>query len=419
MATGKITKRAVDALKPGSRDVFLWDADRKGFGVKLTPAGRLVYILQYRMGGRGSSVRRYTIGAHGTWTPDGAGKEGERLLVMVAQGLDPATEKKNARIVATDLAFDAYADRFLKIEVEPNWKGRSYAFAEGIVRLHLKPFFGRTPLPSLHRKDIVRLFDGLPADRPAVRRNVFAILRRLMRWAKARGDIDTNPLEGFEAPSPVASRDRVLDDGELRLLLKASGELAQPFGSFIRLLLLTGQRRNEVAELPWAELNRGESQWLLPAARAKNGVESLIHLSFAAVAELDRRAGGDKWPRNGLVFSTTGKTPISGFSKLKKGLDAAMADVLHADHPDTQIVPWRLHDLRRTMATAMQRLRISGDVIEACENRLAGRSKSGSARVYQRHDYEEEKREAFDRWAAHLRGLLATTNNVVPLAKAS
>lgn len=328
------------------------------FGAKLTPAGRLVYILQYRMGGRGFSVRRYTIGAHGTWTPDGAGKEAERLLVMVAQDLDPATEKKYARIVATDLAFDAYADRFLKIEVEPNWKGRSYAFADGIVRL----------------------FDGLPADRPAVRRSVFAILRRLMRWAKARGDIDTNPLEGFEAPSPVASRDRVLDDGELRLLLKASEELAQPFGSFIRLLLLTGQRRNEVAELPWAESNRGESQWLLPASRAKNGVESLIHLSFAAVAELDLRAWGDKWPRSGLVFSTTGKTPISGFSKLKKGLDAAMADVLHADHPDTQIVPWRLHDLRRTMATAMQRLRISGDVIEACENRLAGRSKSGSAR---------------------------------------
>ena len=113
MATAKITKRSVDALKSGLSDVFLWDTDRKGFGVKLTPAGKLVYILQYRMGGRASPVRRYTIGSHGTWTPIKAGEEAERLLRLVAQGTDPGSEKKRSRVVASELAFDAYADRFL------------------------------------------------------------------------------------------------------------------------------------------------------------------------------------------------------------------------------------------------------------------------------------------------------------------
>lgn len=198
MATGKVTKRTVDSLKTGLRDVFLWDTDRKGFGVKLTPTGKMVYILQYRMGGRASPVRRYTIGSHGTWTPDGAGKEAQRMLVMVAQGTDPAREKQRTRIVATELAFDAYAQRFLEREVKPNWK-RSYGFAESLLRIHIKPALGKTPLPSIGRADLVRLFDGLPANKPAVRRNSFAVLRRLFRWAKGRGDLDRNPLEGFEA----------------------------------------------------------------------------------------------------------------------------------------------------------------------------------------------------------------------------
>lgn len=417
MATGKVTKRAVDALKPGPRDVFLWDTDRKGFGVKLTPAGKLVYILQYRMGGRASPVRRYTIGSHGTWTPIKAGEEAERLLRLVAQGTDPASEKQRSRVVAIELAFDTYADRFLEREVKPNWK-RSYGFAESLLRLHIKPAFGKTPLPSIGRADLVRLFDGLPADKPAVRRNSFAVLRRLFRWAKGRGDLDRNPLEGFEAPAVVESRDRVLTDDELRLVVLASHDLTAPYGPFVRLLAITGQRRNEVAELDWKELDRDKRQWLLPSARAKNGVEHLIPLSDLAVAELDRLAGGWVWSRRGLVFPATATTPISGFSKAKKALDEAMVKALVADHPDAALDPWRLHDLRRSMATHMQRLGIPGDVIEACENRIAGRSKSGAARIYQRHDFESEKRAAMDRWATFLAGLLATKDNVVPLAKA-
>lgn len=414
MATGKVTKRAVDALKPGERDVFLWDSDRKGFGAKLTPTGRLVYLLQYRMGGRASPVRRYTIGAHGTWTPDSAGKEAERLLVMVAQGTDPAREKQRNRVVATELAFDVYADRFLEREVKPNWK-RSYGFAESLLRLHIKPPLGKTPLPSINRADLVRLFDSMPGDKPSIRRNSFAVIRRLFRWAKGRGDLDHNPLEGFEAPAAVESRDRVLTDDELRLVLLGSHDLVKPYGPFVRLLTITGQRRNEVAELDWKELDRDKLQWLLPAARAKNAVENLIPISDLAVAEFDRLAGGWVWPRRGLVFPATDKTAISGFSKAKKALDVAMVKRL-GNGSDGALDPWRIHDLRRSMATHMQRLGIPGDVIEACENRIAGRSKSGAARIYQRHDFEVEKRSAMEKWGDFLAGLTADKCKVVPLS---
>jgi integrase len=418
MTTDRITKRTVDALPAAPHDQFLWDSQLKGFGLKQTGSGRRVYIVQYRMGGRGFPVRRYTIGPHGAWTPETARKEAERLLIKVAQGIDPATEKQRTRTLATELAFGTYADRFLNNEVKNNWKGRSYDFAESILRVHIKPAFAARPLPSLTRADMVRLFDGLPADQPAVRRNTYAVLQRLMRWAQARGDIPASPLDGFEKPSPVASRARVLADDELRCLLESSAKLNATFGAFVRLLIITGQRRNEVAGMTWKELSRGRREWLVPAERAKNGVENLLPLSDLAIAELDPLAGGEEWPKKGFVLSTNGAAPISGFSKIKTMLDAAMLTKVRDDDPEAEIDPWRLHDLRRTMATGMQRLRIPSEVIEACENRKAGHTRKGAAKVYQRHDFADEKREAMDRWAAFLGGLVADKENVIALPRA-
>ncbi|MEZ5688764.1 MAG: integrase arm-type DNA-binding domain-containing protein [Caenibius sp.] len=420
MPTGKITKRSVDSMKPDSRDVFLWDTDCRGFGVKRTPAGKAVFLIQYRLhGGRGSKTKRYTIGPMGVWTPDSARDEAERLLRKVAQGIDPGNEKKRKRLEAKELAFDVYADRFLKLQGGKKWSDRTEDFMESIVRLHLKPAFSDLPLPSLTASDVTRFLDQIPKNSPSVRRNCFSVLQRLLRWARGRGDITINPLEGFEAPPVLEGRDRVLGDDELKLLFSASEKLPSPFGGFIRLLALTGQRRNEVAGMDWRELNRNKREWLVPSSRAKNGVENLLPLPDLVITELDALASSDNWPKRGLVFTTTGKTPVSGFSKCKRTLDAAMLKELQNDDEKAEIEPWRLHDLRRSMATHMQRLRISGDVIEACENRKAGRSKPGSARVYQRHDYGPEKREAMDKWGGFLTALLADDDNVVPLVKAS
>ncbi|MDK2756434.1 MAG: integrase arm-type DNA-binding domain-containing protein [Blastomonas fulva] len=414
MATGKITKRAVDAMlnkAQGSRaDAFLWDTDVKGFGVKMTPAGKRVYILQYRLGGAGTKTRRYTIGTHGTWTPDAAEKEAKRLLMLVAQGKDPADDKRDRVRLATDLTFNAVADRFETLEVPKAWP-KSGHFVKATLRLHLRPKLGKRPLPSITGRDLTALLDDIDGGQ-AMKRNVYAVAHRLFRWSKGRGEIDNNPLEGMEAPKPVASRDRVLDDRQLRLVWLASEDLGSTFCALIRLLMITGQRRDEVAAMDWSEVDRSRAEWLLPSARAKNGREHLVPLSPQAVALLDGLAGGEAWPGKGFVLTTdSGKSRVSGFSKAKRKLDGYIADLIEDD--DAAVDAWRLHDLRRSAATGMQRLRIPGDWIEAVQNRR----KAGVAGTYQRYAFADEKREALAAWGGHVAVLTAPKDNVVPLVR--
>ncbi|MGH6697612.1 tyrosine-type recombinase/integrase [Sphingopyxis sp.] len=410
MATGKITKRAVDALRAGSRNDFLWDTEVKGFGVKITPAGKRVYILQYRLGGAGTKTQRYTIGQHGTWTPDAAEREAKRLLALVDQGKDPADDKRQRVREATDLTFNAVADRFETLEVPKRWP-KSGGFVKDALRLHLRPKLGKRPLPAIKGQEVVALLDDLKGGQ-AMRRNVYAVVHRLFRWSLGRGEIDRNPLEGVEAPKPVASRDRVLSDNELRMVWLASEELGATFGALVRLLLLTGQRRDEVAGLEWSELDRSRSEWILPAARAKNGREHLVPLSPQVVAEFDALAGGETWPRKCYVLTTdAGKSRVSGFSKAKRKLDGEIADLIEDDAPPVQ--PWRFHDLRRSVATGLQRLRIPSDWIEAVQNRR----KAGMAGTYQRYAFADEKREALQTWGGHVASLLIAEDNVVQIAE--
>lgn len=410
MATGKITKRAVDAMRAGSRNDFLWDTETKGFGVKITPAGKRVYILQYRLGGAGTATKRYTIGAHGPWTPDAAEKEAKRLLALVDRGKDPADDKRQRVREATDLTFSAVADRFEQLELPKRW-AKSGGFVKDALRLHLRPKLGKRPLPSISGQEIVALLDDLHGGQ-AMRRNVYAVAHRIFRWAQGRGEIDRNPLEGVEAPKPVASRDRVLSDDEMRLVWIASEELGATFGALVRLLLLTGQRRDEVAGLEWQELDRARAEWILPGARAKNGREHLVPLSPQAVAEFDAIADGDTWPRKGYVLTTdAGKSRVSGFSKAKRKLDGEIADLIEDDTPPVQA--WRFHDLRRSVATGLQRLRIPSDWIEAVQNRR----KAGMAGTYQRYAFADEKREALQTWGGHVASLMIAKDNVVQIAE--
>lgn len=419
MATGKITKRTVDALQAGARDLFLWDDEVSGFGVKVTPAGRRVYVLQYRLGGRGSSVKRFTIGQHGVYTPDQARTEARRLAALVTQGVDPSGAKQERNRQAVDLAFPKYAERFLSLYVRDNWKA-SYASAESILRLHVTPLLKSKSLPTIRRADLVAVLDGIPQSQPALRKLVFAVMRRLFKWAVSRGDIALSPVDGMEAPTGAPSRDRVLTDDELRLAWQASEGLGYPFGPFYRLLIATAQRREEVAGLAWDELDRAASLWTLPASRAKNGAVHLVHLSPLAMALLDDLAAlagceAGKWPVRGFVFTTTGKTAVSGYSRGKSRLDVAIAELAKAP-----VLAWRVHDLRRTAATAMQRLGIRFEVVEAVLNHVSG-SKSGVAGIYQRHDWRDEKRAALNAWSAFVSDLLKPSDqsNVVPLARAS
>ncbi len=393
MATGKISKRAIDALRPASGNQFLWDTDLKGFGAKITPTGAISYIIQFRMGGREARTRRYTIGAHGSpWTPATARSEAERLLILVAQGIDPVDADKQRRREAVDLAFDNYAQLFTR-----SCKGEGWTrLVERVVRLHVAPVLRRKPLPSISRADIVSVLDQMPDDQIANRRNVFAVMRRLFRWAVSRGDLDRSPMEGMETPPPVRARDRWLADSELRLIWNATPECHRCFGPIVRLLITTGQRREEVCGMQWQELDRVERLWTLPSQRTKNNEPNSIPLNELAMAELDALAGGEKWPRKGRVFATASGAGFTGYHKGKVKLDSVIEE-----REGEPLPPWRLHDLRRTLATNFQRLGVRFEVTEAVLNHVSG-SRAGVAGVYQRHDWKDEKAKALKDWNDHL-----------------
>lgn len=418
MAVIRITKATVDKVEPATKDQFLWDDRLPGFGCKITPKGVKTFLYQYRMGGRGSPVRRFTIGKHGALTAEQARREAEMLALKVAQGIDPQAAKVETTRIAIDLAFAAYVERFHSAYLLSAWSS-SHADALALLRRYAVPVIGNKPLPAITRKDVTAVLAGAQ-HKVATANLLFATLRRMMRWAVNQGDLERSPMDGMDPPAKAPSRDRVLDDDELMLVWKASAELGYPFGPLIRMLILTGARREEVAALDWSELDRNAAMWVLPPRRSKNGVAARQPLSNLAVAELDAlavRLGMDDWPKSGLVFSTNGETSVSGFSRAKTRLDKVV-ETLAEKQEKFPPPAWRVHDLRRTLATGLQRLGVRFEVTEAVLNHVSG-AKSGVAGIYQRHDWAVEKASALQAWADHVSYLMtgADETNVVQLSE--
>lgn len=424
MASGKITKRSVEAVTASTRDIFLWDDDLRGFGLKVTPAGKRSYVFQYRMGGRETKTKRWTIGSHGSpWTATTARQEAERLAKLVGQGIDPVEADRQRKRDATTLEFGAYLDTFRDGYLKTEW-GDSWQQAYRQLEMHVLPTLKGVTLPTIDKPIINTVFDKLK-DRPALARNAWAALSKLMTWATVqRGDLAINVMASMPPPPGVASRKRVLNEDELLALWRATYRLNEPFGPFIRSLLITLQRRNEVAGLWWKELSHNEGVWRLPGERTKNRLDHLVPLSTLAVSELETFG----WKHRGLAFTTTNKTPISGFSKLKKKLDEFMLEELRkitneraeaaGEEPETvELEPWRLHDLRRTGTTRMQRLGISIEVTERVINHHQGGEASGIRGIYNLYEYQEEKTRALQAWADWLQRLIESPNttNVIPL----
>lgn len=408
MGAAKITKRIVDGAGPGSADAFVWDQEVRGFGLKITPAGSKSYVLQYRMGGREAATKRFTIGKHGSpWTPDGARREAERLLTLVRQGIDPADAERERRREAVTLAFSEYADRFVELYLKEHWAD-SWAEGRRIIDKNIKPVFGSRPLSTITRSDVSDLLDRY-SDRPAMKKNTHSVLRKLFKWAANRGDITTSPIAEMQGPKAVPSRKRVLKHEEIVCAWLAAGEMGYPWGPVIRLLIATLQRREEVAGLVWTELDMPQMMWELPPERAKNDEGHRVPLASLAVEEIEKLTCKTK----GLLFTTTGKTAVSGFSDAKERLDDGMFRIMREravhrgeDPADIDFVSWRFHDFRRTGSTNLQALGVPIEVTEAIMNHISG-STAGVAGVYNRFKYDPQKKAALAAWDAKLRELLS------------
>jgi integrase len=400
----KITKEAVDRMAVGD---ICWDTEIGGFGAR-RQVGRPSYILKYRFRGK---QRLLTIGPHGDLTAEEARRLARKHLGALADGRDPADELA-ARRAPSRGDFAEMVEKFIRLHVKPNnrtWRERERIFTKYIV----PEWRDRSP-GEVKRRDVAELLDKIEANNgPVMADSVLAAVRKLFNWIAARDEDFRSPIvKGMGRTKPrERRRDRVLSDAELRALWAAT-EITQPapFGALVRCLLLSAQRRDEVAQMRRSEL--AGDVWTIPAERYKTGRANVVPLPRQAREIVDAQPG---WRKGDFVFTTTGDTAFAGFSKCKARLDAAMRAALREMDPTAELAPWVVHDLRRTAKTLMARAGVRPDISE----RVLGHVIAGVEGTYDRHAYLDEKRDALEKLAAMVDRILApSASNVVPLTRA-
>jgi integrase len=389
-----------------------------GLYLVLQPSGAKSWALRYRAAGKPAKL---TLGSYPVLDLATARRRAQEALGDVAGGKDPAAEKRTAREVrkAASEPNDRVADvaatfieRHAKRKAGASWAHETERlFAKEIV-----PKLGSKRLGEVKRSDVHDLLDGI-VDRgaPIVANRTLAVFRRFCNWAIERGIIEASPADKIKPPAAEESRDRVLSDDEIRLAWGAFDRVGWPFGPLAKLLLLTGARRDEIAQARWSEVDIEARTWTIARERSKNGVAHEIPLSDAALGIIKSLPRiGDR--KDAFLFSTTGRTPVSGFSNAKEAIDRAIAEARGAD--DEAIARWTLHDLRRTAASGMAGIGIPPHVVEAALGHRRGTIK-GVAAVYNRYSYATEQRQALDAWARRLEAIVSgpAASNVVELAR--
>jgi integrase len=401
------------------------DGGAPGLFLVVQPSGAKSWAFRYRAAGK---PRKMTLGA---WPAVGlaeARRAAERAADAVALGGDPAAEHLQAKRAAKAEA-EANPDRDLVRGVVADFlarhaaKKRTGAEMRRTMEKEVLPKWGARRMDEITRRDVLDLIDGV-VDRgaPVQANRVLAAVRKLFNWAVSRDVLAASPVAGVQPPTPETRRDRVLSDDELRLFWRATAALGWPFCPLFRLLLLTGQRLSEGAGMTRREIDG--ALWTIPAARAKNDKAHAVPLSVPALVTL---ATAPKIASaGGVIFTTTGRRPVSGFTKAKSRLDALMIEQARREaieagaDPEAVTIPhWTLHDLRRTAASGMARCGVNLPVIERVLNHVSG-SFAGVAGIYNRHTYADEMRHALDLWGAHVLAVIDPQrgDNVVTLRAA-
>jgi integrase len=430
----RLTQRKIETLSVdhARKDRLVFDDAQRGLAVRVTASGGRTYLCQYTLN---RQKWRVPLGSCSALSLSKAREAAAAVMGDVAKGRNPAADRKEA--AAAEWAKRVRGRLTLAVLIH-DWARLHLAHrrpryaAEAVRALHHA--FAKhleRPAEDLDRATVVRALDSLsrrPKDKgratkaaprgSAIAGRTAAYGRACFAWAMKRGTVPSNPFAELPLPTVVNKRDRVLSDEEAAAIWRAAGEAPLPYSAIVRLLMLTGQRREEVAGMTWAELSEDLATWTIPATRTKNGIPHLVPLSQPARelihslrsdGESVQRTLQDRRAKLALVFPGERGTPFSGWSKAKSALDIASG-----------VSGWWLHDLRRTLATGLQRHGVRLEVTEAVLNHLSG-SRAGVVGIYQRHDWAEEKRSALDAWSAHLlaaaKGRL-TAVKVLPFSRA-
>jgi integrase len=453
----QLTAPAVDKFRPGPKRRRIRDGGARSLFLIIEPSGHKSWQMRFRTPtGR---IGKLTLGPvhNGTETAGppvvgmpltlaGARQLAAEIHRQRALGHDPVADHKARKLRQRAQAEErqagafatcvrAYVDKYAKPKTR-NWRESARLLGlefpldggEAVERKDgLLARWGDRQLGTIDRHDVQAVLDeardtgvpGINARNPgesdARARGLFVALSSFFEWAQKRRLIDANPCRSVERPAAAESRDRVLSNDEVRWFWGACESAdaprvpgaPKPFAPLLRLLLLTGQRLDEVGKMTREELH-DDGTWHLAGERTKNGKPHVVPLPPPA-RELIASMPGD----SGFVFTTTGASPVSGWSRMKKRLDAAMLELARKDKgAKATIPPWRLHDLRRTAITGMNELGVLPHVVELVVNHISGH-KAGVAGTYNRSELLPERKAALERWARHIAGLTAPPSDKV------
>jgi integrase len=418
----KLTKDTVRKLKlsPGKADSIHFDEDLPGFGIRLRAGGKRTWLVQYRVGAK---QRRVTLGTvkhldgSGTLDPDEAREVARKRLAKVTLGGDPQKDKHEARAKAA-LTLGAMVDRYLAVK-EASVRKRTFDETQRYLTEHWKSLHG-LPVHEIHGRDIAAQLAKITTESGTVSAaRARAALSGLFAWAVGEGILESNPVIGTNKPPESDSRKRVLTDTEIAEVWAASRD--DDFGRIVKLLLLTACRREEIGGLKWEEIDLDGAVIHLPGAPTKNGEARtkngeahdipLTPLAMSIIGTVPRHEGRDYLFGDGPRRADGEPKGFSGWSKAKAALDARILAARQqtaqkAHKPDDKVQPmaFRIHDLRRTAATGMARLRVLPHVIESALNHISGH-KAGVAGIYNRETYKPEVKAALTLWSDHIRSV--------------
>ncbi len=411
----KLTDRLLVSLQvpEGRKDRLVFDSQCPGLAVRITTKGTRTFLVQWTDRLTRRKVRE-SLGVWGSITIEQARSAARVRLGEVAKGLDPVADRNEKRAAVERekaelaLTLDSLLSRWADLHLSSR-RPRYAAEAVRSVRHAFAKLLSQ-PAARLSRAQTVAVLDEIVAKGNSVAAGrTIAYARACYSWAEKRGMVPLNPFRNLPVSAATTERERVLSDDEVRDIWRAAAATSYPFGPFYQIAILTLQRREEVAGMRWSELSADGATWLIPGARMKNGKPHDVHLSPPA-REILRTL-----PQDGqdLVFSTTGKTPISGFSRAKKALDATIIMMGHGNgrpggERSPALVPWRLHDIRRTGVSTLARLGVDSVVADKLLGHQAAKLR-GVAAVYQRHTFADERARALETWAAHVLELLGGT----------
>jgi integrase len=400
--TGEAVTRALTDItirnlraEPKRREIP--DPGARGLYVIVQPSGIKSFAVRYRFAG---ASRKLTLQSGITLAA--ARKAAADALYQLDQGHDPSTTRRQARHAQRLAAGDAFKAVAEEYERREGLRLRSTKWRRGLLERLVLPTLGDRPIGDIRRSEIIRLLanieEGAPLGvkgGPVAANRALAIIRRIMNWHAARSDDFRSPIVRGMARAGDVARTRILTDDELRAVWSAADAGTGPFDRLVQFLLLTAARRTEAAAMTWQEIDG--SDWVLPAARNKTNVDLTRPLSAAAQAVLARvpRLAGCPF-----VFSTDGRSAISGFAHFKTRFDVQCG-----------VTGWTLHDLRRTARSLMSRAGVNSDHAERCLGHVIG----GVRGVYDRHEFHAEKLRAFEALAAQIDRILNPRDNVAVL----